>query len=269
MGVSEEMGDLRAKGSSDQEIISRLKGKGFAPKDIDDALNREKIRSAVSAGTKEPGGDMQQSIMRPENPRALALPTEGIAPTEEDLTPPVPIIPKERDYSPKTKDISEENYIPQSQEENYIPTPQEYSTTQEYAPQEVYDEYNPGMGITNTDTIIEISEQVFSEKIKTIQKQVENTNEFRTLAEIKIDHISERLKRIETVIDKLQAAILEKIGTYGRGLEGIKKEMSMMEDSFGKMVGNLAGKSHQPKHTHHMTKRKTAHKLAKKISKKR
>ena len=100
---------------------------------------------------------------------------------------------------------------------------------------------------TNTDTIIEIAEQVFSEKVRKIQKQLEEMNEFKTLAQTKIEHATERLKRIEATIDKLQIAILEKIGSYGKSLESIKKEMSMMQDSFGKMVPSLA-----EKHAHHI-----------------
>jgi hypothetical protein len=51
-----------------------------------------------------------------------------------------------------------------------------------------------------------------------------------------MENISDRLKKIETIIDKLQIAILEKVGSYGKNLEGIKKEMSMMQDSFSKMI---------------------------------
>lgn len=125
------------------------------------------------------------------------------------------------------------NYVPQTQEmlgqEEYAPQSQEYS------PQENYENYSASTGI-NSDTIIEISEQVFSEKIQKIQKQLENINEFKILTQTKIDNNLERLKRIESVIDKLQIAILEKIGSYGKNLETIKKEMSMMQDSFGKVV---------------------------------
>jgi len=260
----EEAGDLRT-GTSDQDMIGRLKEKGVPPKDIDDALNREKIKSAVSADIEGPEENMQPSIMRPERPEPL--PTEGTPPSDEDLFPPR-IESREIDRTPKTREISGESYIPQPQEE-YVPSPQ-YVPAQEYnqgyAPQEIYDEYATSTGITDTDTMIEISEQVFSEKIKKIQKQVESMNEFKTLAETKIEYISARLKRIETVLDNLQSAILEKIGSYGSGLENIKKEMSMMQDSFGKMVGSLAEKHHT--HPAHHIKKKAAHKTVKKIRKK-
>jgi hypothetical protein len=274
-----EEGDPRDERTSDQDTIGRMKEKGVPPKEIDDALNRQKIKSAVSAdvgGNEEmeasimmperpmPGGneEMEASIMMPERP--MPLPTEGGALKEEDLAPPH-IMSRERDSSPRTMEVGEEEYVPKPQEETYAPS-QRYSVPQEYAPQEYYDEYTPSVGgITDADTMIEISEQVFSEKIKHIQKQVEEMNEFRTLAETKIEHISAGLKRIETVIDRLQAAILEKVGAYGRGVEGIKKEMSMMQESFGKMVGSMAKQHHTTRHT----TKKTAHKTVKKTSRKR
>ena len=103
--------------------------------------------------------------------------------------------------------------------------------------------------------MIEVSEQVFSEKIREIQKKVEGMNEFKTLAQTKIEDIANRLKRIETTIDKLQIAILEKIGSYGKNLDGIKKEMSMMQDSFGKVV-NQAVSAHKAHTTHKTPSRK-------------
>ncbi len=147
----------------------------------------------------------------------------------EEQSPPAP----EQEYSG--------NYAPQTQEmlrqEEYAPQPQEYY------PQENYEDYSASAGI-NSNTIIEISEQVFSEKIQKIQKQLENINEFKILTQTKIDNSLERLKRIESIIDNLQIAILEKIGSYGKNLETIKKEMSMMQDSFGKVVNQAVKGAH-------------------------
>ena len=51
------------------------------------------------------------------------------------------------------------------------------------------------------------------------------------------------MKRIESIIDKLQSSILEKVGSYGSNLDSIKKEMSMMQDSFGRIAEGSRGKS--------------------------
>ena len=177
MGILEQVTQMKNQGTSDQEIINNLQQQGISPKEINDALGQSQIKNAVSdTGTQA----MQQSIMR------------QVAPAPSPQNQPT--------YAPQTQELSEqEAYSPQAG----------YSQPQEFYPQEGYGDYS-GSG-TNTDTMIEIAEQVFSEKIKKIQKQIEEINEFKTLAQTKIDSTSERLKRIETTIDKLQIAVLEKI----------------------------------------------------------
>jgi len=129
-------------------------------------------------------------------------------------------------YAPQPQEEYEGSYEPQQPQADYQPE-------QAYSPQENYETYSQG---TDTDTIMEIAEHVFFEKIKEIQKQVEIMTEFKNLNQAKTENIDERLKRIESTIDKLQGAILEKIGEYGNNLQSIKNEMSMMQDSFGKVM---------------------------------
>jgi len=131
--------------------------------------------------------------------------------------------------------------------EEQPPAPEESYSENAYAPQEPQQQqqyeqtqgnYNAGYSgaVSDADTIIEISEQVFLEKSKTTQKQLDKLEEFKTITETKIDNISERLKKIENIIDRLEVTIIEKVGSYGSNLESIKKEMSMIEDSFGKVM---------------------------------
>jgi len=122
--------------------------------------------------------------------------------------------------------------------------PQEYQNTQNeynqegYAPQEGYDNYGSESGNS-----IEVAEQVFDEKSKKLLKQLSELKQFKILSESKIENISERLKKIEDIIDKLQMSILNKIGSYGDDLSSIKKEMGMMQDSFGKVIKKSSRKS--------------------------
>ena len=229
MGILEEIKKMRNDGIGDQDIVSNLQQRGVSPKEINDALSREKIKSAVSDNRVQ---EMEPSIMQQTNP----------VPSPQET------------YSPQSQEISgQEMYPPQ----------QEYS--QEFYPEEGY-EYQSG-GI-DTNTIIEVAEQVFSEKIKKLKKQIDEINEFKTLAQIKIENAGQRLKRIESIIDRLQASILEKVGSYGENLENIKKEMSMMQDSFGKIINPLLDSTRR-----HATQVPTPHKTPvyprKKTSRKR
>lgn len=230
MRILEEIEEMRNEGMSDREISLNLQDKGLTPKTIDDAFNRLQIKSAINTENEE--------ILEPPSPISK----------REISTPPS----TQSFYTPKSFEIEappqEETYTAPviNEQENVQYPPQEapqyqYGESQtggeEYYPQEGYQEAEAG-GF-NTDTFIEIAEQVFSEKIKKEQTQIEALNEFATLAETKISNNHERIKRIETIIDKLQIAILEKIGSYGKNLESIKDEMEMMQNSFEKIVPRL------------------------------
>ena len=288
MGVLEQVMELKRTGIPENEIMGKLREQGVSPNAITEALNQAKIKSAVSSG----GGiknEMEPSMMGPEGaePPPKELPTEGGF-SDADLTPApprYPTSPPQKGITPVSREVSnEEEYVPQPQGEFYPNQDQQQYQQEQYQPEQYIpqgyspqQEYGyPTSGISDTDTIIEITEQVFSEKIKTIQKQVEDLTEFKVLAQTKIDNISDRLKRIELNIDRLQAEILEKVGSYGRGLEGIKKEMGMMQQSFGKIVKTVVDKTkhkpsiaHIPHHKIHLTKKKISKPVIKKTPKKK
>jgi hypothetical protein len=233
MGILEDINNMKNQGMEEKDISKRLQDKGASPKAIEEAFNQIKIKKAVSAESSGEEG-MEPSIMKGSS---------------KELVAPTPQL-----YVPKTQEIghdSEEFYSPQPPQQ--MPQFNEEQTPgygnygmDEYSPQEGYADANTG-GAYDTDTVIEISEQVYSEKIKREQKQIESLNEFATLIEARISNDHERIKRIEEIIDKLQIAILEKIGTYGKNIESIKSEMGMMQESFEKMVPSLHEKNHQEK----------------------
>jgi hypothetical protein len=226
MGVLEQITQMKSQGVADEEIITKLQEQGISPKAINDALSQAQIKNAVSSGA----GEMQPPIT--------------------DQAPPAPQNPV--GYVPKTQEISDPSQMSEEGQEMYTPSPQESSQPQGFYQQESYDDYS---GTGGADATIEIAEQVFSEKMKSVQKKLGDINEFKTLTQTKVDDIANRLKRIETTIDKLQIAILEKVGSYGSDLGSIKKEMAMMQDSFGKVV-NKAVRGHKAHVTHKSHPRK-------------
>jgi hypothetical protein len=254
MGVLDQVIELKNRGFQDQDIIRNLREQGISPADITDAFSRAQIKNAVSNldNANEATYGMEPSILGSEE-EPERLPVEGLeggSISDEDLTPPRPggFYPTPMRITKEISNASEETYIPQ---ETY-PVAQ-YAQSQRYPSQQdyQYSQYSQQAGgITDTDTMIEVADQVFSEKNKPLQKKIEDMNEFRVLAQANIDHISERLKKIESIIDKLQATILEKVGDYGGGIESVKKELTMMQDSFGKMVNGIADRQEE-KHQHH------------------
>ncbi len=237
MGVLEKISQLRRDGLRDDEISGKMQEEGISPGEIDDAFHQLKVKKAISA--EESFSDYaEQKRQMPKNQGQFYTPR-----TKDIEEPPVPDEMQNSEfpgeyYSPQTTEVPVESY-PASQGQ----------AQQEYYPQYNYDEYSPQSGgATNTDTMIEIAEQVFSEKTKAMQKQIDMLNEFATLAETKIESNNERLKRIEKIIDNLQIKIIEKVGSYGDNVESVKKEMSMMQESFSKILPELAeAKKHEHK----------------------
>lgn len=109
---------------------------------------------------------------------------------------------------------------------------------QEVYPQEGYDPASAG----DSNLIIELAEQVFSEKMQKIQKQMDELNEIKAVMQVKIDSVSKSVERIENIINSLQTAVLEKVGSYGQNLSSIKKEMEMMQDTFSKTLPEIVHK---------------------------
>jgi len=262
MGILEQVTQLKNQGIPENEITTKLRDQGVSPKEINDAYNQLNIKHAVS--NNPVGQEMESSIMeQPPTPPKPNYPQVG-AQTKEidggDLYAPQP--PKqETEQEPIPPKIQEFH-----EQETYNPTLQrDPPQMQEFYPQEGYGDYVESSSTNNTDTMIQISEQVFSEKIKKFKNQLNDTREFKALAQVKLENISSRLKRMETSFDQLQGEILQKIGNYGRNLETNRKEMDMMQDSFRKMVNPLADKAIKKK-------RKTTKKISKpkrKISRKK
>lgn len=217
MTAIEQVNQLKSQGYQDAAIISYLQEQGVSPKEIQDAIDQSNIKDAVQQNQEAQTPNYQEQYQPPQPQQQIY---------EEDYP----------GYYP------EQTQQPQTQEtyQNYYQNPQQ-GYSQNYNQSNYQDQYyqEQGYGYGNsTSSVAEIAEQVFSEKIKEIEKQLNELNEFKTLMQTKVEHNSQRLKKIESTIDKLQLAILEKIGSYGQNLNSIKKEMSMMQDSFRKMVDN-------------------------------
>jgi hypothetical protein len=214
MSVLDQVTLMKNQGKSDPEIIVLLREQGIPPKLIQDALAQAQIKEVVSRPLTE---GMQESIMEREEQEEQFT---NAQPPQPEFSSPIP-----------QQQYAQQDY-PQEYQQNYYP--------QEYPQQE---SYAYPTNVSDTSTLIDIAEQVFMDKIKKIQKQLDSLTEFKILAETKLISTEERLKRIETTIDKLQISILDKVGSYGDNLDSIKKEMSMMQESFSKAISPILDKS--------------------------
>lgn len=209
MGVLEQISQMKNQGMQNNDIVATLQQQGISPKAINDALSQADIKKAVSA--EGPQQDIVNQAPRQDQGQYIA----------------------------KTQEVPNEVYAPQTQSQGY--------SSEGYYPQQGYDQYSGSQGGLNVDssTIIEISEQVFSEKIRKIEKQIKEVVEFKTISESTLNNLVERVKRMESMIDKLQISILDKVGSYGKNMDHLKKEVSMVQDSFRKMVNPIANRANQ------------------------
>jgi len=226
MGTLEKVIQLRKEGASEGDIINKLKIEGISPMEINDSLNQAKIKEAVEK--KDPEEGMQPSIMGNEDSSESAPPPEETTQTQAQTPESI----SQGEYTPQSPEPAQyasQNpaYFPNTQGEDY--GDEDYGDAQgEYA--EGQDSYN-----NSTDTIIEIAEQVFSEKIKDLSKEIKALTEFKTIYSSRIDDLKERLIRMEKLFDTMQIKILEKVGSFGENIHSLKKEVNMIEDSFTKI----------------------------------
>lgn len=253
MGVLDQVTRMKNEGRSESEIITSLQQMGIPPRDIQDALGQAQIKSAITGESEgytgfESTQGMQKSIMDQTQRSSYSSGTENTGEyvpipqqyVDYQTQPQYQYPPQQTQQSYGSYDTYQQNY---PQDQYAYQTEQTQAGYGDYgggagAGNEGYDSYSYdyAAGSSDTGTLIDIAEQVLSEKTKKIHNQLDDLNEFKSLAENSLKSFEERLKRIEAVLDQLQISILEKIGSYGKNLDSIKREMGMMQDSFGKVV---------------------------------
>jgi len=260
MGVLEQVKQMRENKDTDEKIIERLQTQGVSPKAISDAMDQEKIKNAIS--NQENSEATFPSIMKtkpsPPKPQAYTPKTKELSqdqgeqlyvqePQKSYQPPEIPMPQKAPEMQAQGYIPSQESYQPPIQE-NYLPPP----TQEAYQPQtpEAYPSYETNASM-DSDTTMDIAEQIFLEKIKKTQKQIQELNEFKALTETQLENISQRLKRIEAIVDKMQISIIDKVGSYGKDIHYINKEMEMMQNSFRKIADPLTKKAVKHRTTNH------------------
>ena len=247
MGLVDEVSRMQKTGMDDSNIINILKKRGVSPQEIENTLNQVKVKGAID-NEEQP---LQEEVNKYDQQQARGF--MGMQPSIMDnpnyAAAPLPEAQYNNQSSPQAS--SQQYYSNQNQyaapqgtytQEFGAPTPDqsqpEYSD-QQYAPQDQqYDQqqyYEPTTGV-DLDMVTEIAEQVSEEKVATLKRALENMNEFRILTKTKIDHMESQVQHLQDTIDKLQIAILDKVGSYVQGIDDIKKETAMIQQSFSKMI---------------------------------
>ena len=217
--------DMQKQGLSEIQITTQLQNEGLPPQEINESLNQARIKNAVSPSEQSiqapvpemyPPQEQGQPIMPPNQ----AAPMEPLEQVPQEMQPPIQAPVPEEMYPPQEQG-SQENY--------YTQTPQAYSQQDYYAPQNTLD----------TETISEIAEQVAIEKLEEFKQKTGDLVSFKNSIQNKVADIDDRLKRIENSIDKLQQAVIGKIGEFGENNAMIHKDLDNLHGTVAKLMNPL------------------------------
>lgn len=225
MDILNKVMEMQSQGMSEGQISKQLQSQGVNPKDISDALNQAKVKNAVSSNQEQ--GQMQDTNMQ-----------QSIMQKSEDSS-------EYSNYSPEYQQMQDTNM--QQNQQMQSPQPQQEQEYQEYYPQanqaypqqDYYNQYSQQDSYMDVDTITEIAEQVVAEKFSDFEKKTGDLVGFKNQVLDDINNLSERLRRIENSIDKLQQAVIQKIGDFGQSTEIIKKDLSALHDTTSKLMNPL------------------------------
>ena len=239
MPIIEQINQMRQQGLNDGEISQRLQEQGVSPLEINEAFDQSNVKSAVSgfyqgdSSNQNPQQQispqqMQPSMMQPQERDVMPIPqmhqTKNIPGQEEyyqQMQPPVNMT--------KEMQMPEEQMTPlMSQEGGY-----NYPEYEQYG--SAYPQYEYSQG-TDTETMTEIARQITEEELDKIKKQVQEFTKFKIETKGRISNIDERLRRIEIIIDRLQASIIGKIGEQWETISNLKNEMQATQESFSKVL---------------------------------
>jgi len=282
MAVMDQVRSMKRLGMNDSQIASYLQEQGVAPRDINSAMSQVNIKDAVSnpveanqypnynsqgetkeyeQGDVQPG--MQPSMLDLQNQQQPS-PVQNPSQFSENIEP----LPQQGRYAqemsgmpPSPMDVPQPgaSYPESYSQESYGGYPQEYPSGGGYgnSQQQGYEDY------ASQDTMSEVASQIVAEKTKSISKKVSDLGEIGTLLTAKVEKMDERLSRIESIMDQLQASLLRKATAQEQNISDIKTEMEAMQQSFGKVINPLVT-SVRKRETRTHSKRKTSKKGKKK-----
>ncbi len=101
------------------------------------------------------------------------------------------------------------------------------------------------------DTISEIAEQVVAEKFAEFRKKTGDIALFKETIQDKVLDIDDRLRRIENSIDKLQHAVIGRIGEFGDSVSSIHKDLENLHDTTSKLMNPLIDNYRELQKGHH------------------
>ena len=171
---------------------------------------------------------MQQQGMS-DNDIVTTLKNEGVSPKDiSDSLAQAKIKMAVSQEEPMTADNQAQQYA----EQQYVPQ------EQQYAPQEQQYAY-PEQNSMSIETMTEIIDRIIAEKLKDINQKIKAVIDFKNKAEEDIADLKERVKRMESMSDALQRAVIGKIGEFGQSTSMIHQDLENLHGTVSKLMNPL------------------------------
>ena len=231
MSLVDTINQMRQNNMNDNEIMRSLQEQGYSPAEIDYSLSQANIVPASTQDNEEKQMFQVQNSINHQDQNEM-----------QGMQPSMMSAPVQNSQRPMLQGYSQYPQTPVQQ-----PITQEmgqpYEQYAEYPSQQEYEPYLP----STSDTMTEIAQEIVDEKLQKIDKEIGNLAEFKINMDSRMKSLSDKIKRIESIIDKLQLSILKKVSMYGEDLSEIKSEITKTQESFSKVLNPLVDKARQAK----------------------
>jgi len=198
--------EMQSSGLNDAEVIRRLREQGYSEKDINDAFNQAKIKSTIK----------QEPFPTPATAEAGAGDYMKAGPPQQGGAEFVPA-------------PSPEGYV---QQEQPAPSFESY----EY-PQQVQQGYNQES--YSTETFEEIAESIIEEKWRSFMDRIGDMQGWKETVDREIARIEKRTEKIDDAITGIHAALLEKVGEYGKNIKTLGSDVKAVEKALSQILSPL------------------------------
>lgn len=160
---------------------------------------------------------------------------------------------RQQGFSPKEIDealgqLRIRGAVSQEYGEAAAPEPGQYAPEEGYAQGQGYNYPSYAQQGVSSEMVGEIVDQAVSEKLSSLNKSISSLASLKDNFEAQVKEMDSRIKKLEENMEKLQHAIIGKIGEYGKDIKNVHTEMSAMQESFSKMLNPLMDKTRGRKH---------------------
>lgn len=215
--------DMRSSGMNDSEIIKRLREQGYTEKEINDAFNQAKVKEIIKESVSE-------------NKDLPPLPSPSADKNEYEQSS-YELVP-----TPPNIDITDVNAPTPTQppQPTQVSTPLSEDVRQSYEPVEEYGYgYEPDYTI---ETFEELAESIIEEKWREFIEKLGDIQTWKDSVNREITRLEKRVEKIEELISRIQAALFEKVGEYGKSLKELSTDVKAVEKVLSKVLSPLMKK---------------------------